>query len=151
MFLRTTRAKELERRFTEARRKSAVRPGRSRANLSKSDKERVASSMAPTTIFDILWRLRKKANYDDADVFVLGALTELDALRLGRSLAIVTDATVAALEALIAAYVGPTALGGHTTSYHHKVADRGGGGILASRAKHWERRVGLESVQRRSE
>jgi hypothetical protein len=105
MFLRTTRQRELERRFAEERRKRCA-PGRSRRNLPKAEKSRLAAAMGPTTMFDILWRLRKKANYDDADVFVLGAASELDARRLGAGLALVTDATVAALEALIVAYVG---------------------------------------------
>lgn len=106
MFLRTTRQKELARRFTDERQKKCA-PGRSRRNLPKAEKIRLATAMGPTTMFDILWRLRKKANYDDADVFVLGAASELDARRLGAGLALVTDATVAAMEALIAAYVGP--------------------------------------------
>lgn len=72
MFLRTTRSKELERRFSEDRRKH-VSPGRQRRNLSVDDKEAIAARLAPTTVFDLFWRLRTKANYDDADTFVLGA------------------------------------------------------------------------------
>jgi hypothetical protein len=46
-------------------------------------------------LFDVFWRLPKKA-HEDADVFVLGAVSELDARRFGSALLIVTDATVAA-------------------------------------------------------
>ncbi len=52
------------------------------------------------------WWTRKKANYEDADTFVLGACRELDARRFAQALVIVTDATVAALEAPAAAYAG---------------------------------------------
>lgn len=119
MFLRTTRQKELERRFAKERTKKRA-PGRSRRNLSKAEKGRLAAAMGPTTVFDILWRLRKKANYDDADVFVLGAASELDARRLGAGLAFVMDATVAALEALIVAYVGADELVTMADRYRRK-------------------------------
>lgn len=106
MFLRTTRHKELDRRFAQERQQD-VKPGRTRRNLSRADKERIAGRMPPTTLFDVLWRIRKKANYEDADTFVLGARDDTDARRLAQALVIVTDGTVAALEALAAAYVGP--------------------------------------------
>ena len=51
--------------------------------------------MGPTTLFDVFWRIRRKANYDDADTFVLGAESEFDARGFGQSLILVTDATVA--------------------------------------------------------
>lgn len=138
MFLRTTRQKELERRFAQARERLRPRPGRSRANLSRAEKERLAKAMAPTTLFDVLWRLRKKANYDDADVFVLGAMTELEALRLGQSLAIVTtDATVAALEALIGAYLAPQTLADLVTAYLRRLGEGGGSTVLAARVAYW--------------
>ena len=64
--------------------------------------------------------MRKKANYEDADTFVLGAAGELDARRLGQALIIVADATVAALEALTSAYVGPTLLANMVDAYAKK-------------------------------
>ncbi len=147
MFLRTTRQKELERRFTQARHRLPPRPGRSRANLPRAEKERLAASMAPTTLFDVLWRLRKKANYDDADVFVLGAMTELDALRLGQSIAIVTDATVAALEALIAGYLGPRTLAELAHGYLGRIGAGGGSTALTVRAEYWRSLVVLPGAR----
>jgi hypothetical protein len=58
------------------------------------------------TIFDVFWRLRKKADYEDAEVFVLGAAGDHDARGFAESLQIVSDATVAAIEVAVAAYVG---------------------------------------------
>jgi hypothetical protein len=106
MLLRTTRRKELDRRFDEERQRR-VRPNRLRRNLSRDNKNRLAESMDPTTLFDVLWRVRKKASYDDADAFVLGAGDVLEPRRFGDSLVIVADATVALLEAVTVAYVGP--------------------------------------------
>lgn len=120
MFLRTTRQKELDRRFAEERGRRKPAPGRTRRNLSGAEKTRLAAKLPPTTIFDLFWRMRTKANYDDADAFVLGAAHELDAHRLGNGLAIVTDATVAALEALMAAYVGAGELAAMSDAYRDK-------------------------------
>jgi len=125
MFLRTTRSKELERRFSEDRRKN-VAPGRQRRNLSIDDKEAIAARLAPTTVFDLFWRLRMKANYDDADTFVLGAGGVADARAFADSLAIVADASVAAIEGVVVAYVGPDLVGDFASSYQQKVrADAG--------------------------
>jgi hypothetical protein len=118
MFLRTTRAKELDRRFDEVRRRAA--PGRSRRNLSAAGKKSLAAGLAATTLFDILWRMRKKASYDDADAFVLGAAGELDARQFGEALVIVTDATVAMLEGIMGAYVGPPLMSELAVRYREK-------------------------------
>lgn len=114
MLLRTTRQKELNRRFDEERKKK-VKPGRKWRNLSTAEKEDIAKRMTPTTLFDVLWRIRKKASYEDADTFVLGAGD--DAWRLARALVTVTDGTVAAIEALVAAYVGPRQLADISQTY----------------------------------
>jgi len=120
MFLRTTRQKELDRRFADERRRR-VAPGRSRRNISRTEKERMAGNLAPTTLFDLFWRLRMKANYEDADTFVLGAAGIPDARAFADSLAILADASVAALEALVIAYVGPDDYSRFVTSYRDRV------------------------------
>ena len=116
MLLRTTRQKELDRRFAQERKRN-VKPGRTRRNLTDTDKRNLAKSMAPTTLFDVLWRIRKKANYEDADAFVLGANDKTDAWQLAKAFAIVTDGTVAVFEALAAAYVGPRLLADISQAY----------------------------------
>ncbi len=121
MFLRTTRRKELERRFEEQRR-IKVPDGRLRRNLSKQHKERTARKMAPTTLFDIFWRIRTKVHYGDADTFVLGASGKDDARRFGQALITVTDATVAAIEGLAAAHIGPDLLAGLAAAYAHRTS-----------------------------
>ena len=147
MFLRTTRRKELDRRFGQERQRN-VRPGRTRRNVDKADKERIAGKMPPTTLFDVLWRVRKKANYEDADTFVLGAGDEIDARRLAQALVIVTDGTVAALEALSAAYVGPEVLANAAQAYATRTRS-GPESTVGRRAASWERR--WQRAARRSE
>jgi hypothetical protein len=139
MFLRTTREKELKRRFVEERGRS-ISAGRSRRNLSRKDKTRLASGLLPTTLFDVFWRLRKKSSYEDADVFVLGAAGDTDARRFGESLVIVTDATVAALESAVAAYVGPKRLAYAAAEYKRRKG-AGDNSPLGRRAASWEKRA----------
>ena len=138
MFLRTTRRKELDRRFAQERQRGA-KPGRTRRNLSTADKERFAKSMAPTTLFEVLWRVRKKANYEDADTFVLGAGDEVEARRLAQALVILTDGTVAALEALAAAYVGPRLLADISQAYAVRTRS-GPASAVGRRASSWQHR-----------
>jgi hypothetical protein len=130
-FLRTTRQKELERRFADSRTRN-VPPGRTRRRLTRQEKESAAGTMAPTTIFDLLWRLRKKASYDDPDCFVFGAVDEVDARRFGEALAIIADATVAALEGAMTAYVGLPVVADLARSY----ADRTGSAWARGRLIH---------------
>lgn len=134
MLLRTTRAKELERRFSEERLHGSSR------RLSARTKEQRAERLAPTTIFDVCWRLRKKAHYDDADVFVLGAAGPTDARRFAVSLSIFCDATVAAIEGAIAAYAGPHALATAAENYLPKIrSDRDQ--AVRQRAESWSKRA----------
>jgi hypothetical protein len=125
MLLRTTRKKELDRLFRDEREKKSARDKRPR-NLNRTDKQKLAGALAPTTLFDVVWRMRKKTHYDDADVFVLGAAGEQDARSFAEGLVIVTGATVAALEALTVGQVGPTLVAESADAYktRRSVADR---------------------------
>jgi hypothetical protein len=95
--------------------------------------------MAPTTLFDVLWRMGKKANYDDADTFVLGAAGDLDARRLGQALVIVVDATTAALEALAATYAGANIFADMADAYRKKTSSAPSSAI-GHRARSWAAR-----------
>ena len=133
--LRTTREKDLDRAF-ERLRKMNLRNGQTRRNLKKADKERHADTFAPTTIFDFLYRLRTRASYGEADLFVLGSRDEYDARSLALSLAVVCDATVAALEALICVYAGPVVLAEAAEEYTRRTNST----LVARRAEVWRGR-----------
>ncbi len=102
--LKTTREKALEATFQEERRRKVGR-GRTRRNVSRARKQQLGEQIDATTLFDVFWRLRKRVNYDDADDLVFGAMDDTDAFRLANGLVTVADATVAALEGLVAARV----------------------------------------------
>lgn len=119
MFLRTTRAQELELRYAELRREPPP-PGKKRRNVPRAEKEAIAETVVPTTFFDILWRIRRESLTDGVDRFVAGAPDEVEARRFAEALVIVTDATVAAIEAVIAATVGATLLADMTEELLHR-------------------------------
>lgn len=101
--LRTTRSKELEKRF-DKRRSELNKVGRK--NLSRDVKVDIARKLEVTTMFDVFWRVRTKANYGSADVFVLGAAGPMDAGDFGMSLVTLADSTIAALEVVVCAALG---------------------------------------------
>ncbi|MGI8729293.1 MAG: hypothetical protein ACR2LK_04785 [Solirubrobacteraceae bacterium] len=137
LVLRTTRERDLSRSFDGLRQRK-VAPGRTRRNLTRTEKDHYAKTFAPTTLFDFLYRLRLAASYGEADVFVLGSRDENDARQLAVSLAVICDATVAALEALIAAYAGPEVLARAADGY----SERTGSTLVRHRAEAWRCRVG---------
>jgi hypothetical protein len=143
MFLRTTRQKELE-RILDLERDRGRSAGGSRRRIPAATKEQHAAKLHATTVFDLFWRLRKKANYDDADTFVLGAAGMRDAATFAQSLAYVTDGTIAALEALMAAYVGPDVIANVATAYADRLHP---GSTIHRRASVWQARAGGIAMQ----
>lgn len=133
--LKTTRKKELDRRFEDLRRKKPE-PGRGRRNVSAQQKRKIGDKMQPTTLFDFFYRTRKKVHYDEPDVFVLGAAGPQDARRFAESLAIVTDGTLAVLECLVATYVGSGRLATAALNYADR-KDAGPDTLLGRRAAAW--------------
>lgn len=63
--LETTREQVLERRYREWCRQ------RGRKVTRRAEKASIASHASPTTLFDVFWRLRVRANYRDAASFVM--------------------------------------------------------------------------------
>jgi len=145
MFLRTTREQELERRYADERQKNVPR-GRMRRNLSRANKKQIGTRLAPTTIFDAFWRLRKKADYVDAEVFVLGAADDSDARRFAESLHIVSDATVAALEVAISAYAGSAVIAEAAEAHARRKRRPSERSPIARRADEWGQRVFMRGI-----
>lgn len=135
MLLRTTRQKELERRF--AKQRGPRSDGSRKRNICRAEKERIGSRTPATTIFDVLYRVRRKAHYEEPDLFILGASGEVDARRFAQGLVLVTDASVAALEALVAAYVGPAVVSDVASRY----AARTQSPLVQMRASAWRGRL----------
>ena len=115
--LKSTRDKLLAGRF-DSERKKLLKVNRK--NLKPDEKRKMADGLAATTIFDVLWRIRKKANYEGADVFVLGAPNAHEARRFGESLIMVVDATIMALETVVDRVVGDNLVSTWLTAYNKR-------------------------------
>lgn len=74
--LSTTRERALAELFQTARRER-VRPNRSRRNLRAEERRRLTQNLHPTSIADLLYRMRFRANYDDPDMY-LAAFDDAD-------------------------------------------------------------------------
>jgi hypothetical protein len=132
LMLKTTATRRAEDKLKK-RRASKVRIGRTRRNVLREEKRTVYEQLGPTTLYDLLYRLRRRANYGDVDTFVTGSSSLPDARKFAHSLEVITDCTVATIEALLSLYMGNDGYKGILTSYakRHRGSD-----ILSSRLRH---------------
>ena len=98
--LETTRRHALVPRFKEWCRQN------SRKNTFAREKQAIANRLVPTTVFDVFWRLRVRANYKDAESFVM--VTGLPAWHreFHDALISLTDLTTLLVENLVVQQVG---------------------------------------------
>lgn len=98
--LETTREGVLERRYKEWCRQSG------RKNTFKKEKAAIATRVAPTTVFDLLWRLRVRANYQDAASFVMVTVGQDWHKEFHDALVAVTEGTCLVVENMLVQQVG---------------------------------------------
>ena len=101
MLLRTTRERQLERKRTEW-----LQSHPNRKRLSPGQRQKWGKDLAPTTLFDALYRLRIRSNYEDADAVLMGTEDFYDAEEFAKSLKQVVFNTLLSLELLIIRYIG---------------------------------------------
>ena len=100
MFLRTTRRRQIAKRIEEWKRQHR------RRRIKAAERATVVASLAPTSLFDSLYRLRVRSNYADADA-ALWALSSLDdAKAFSVAVRAIAWHTLLVLEALTARYLG---------------------------------------------
>jgi hypothetical protein len=88
-----------------------------RKRILAPQREAVAARVPPTSVFHFLYRLRIRADYQDADAFISGMVTESEAETFCRNLAAVTYGSLGCLELLIAKYVGKAAFASLVESF----------------------------------
>lgn len=98
--LRTTR----ERQLKERRDDWCVKAKRKR--LPAEQAKRIAESTPPTTLFNFLWRLRKRSDYRDVDIFLDGISSPNQALNYHSSMEGLVAGTLTVLNTLTVAYAG---------------------------------------------
>ena len=103
MFLRTTRRRLIEKRCDDWKRKEG------KQKVSTKAKRAFISNLAPTSIFDAMYRLRLRSNYADVDSFLLTLDMDREALELNQAMQKLTWYTALLLELLTARYIGKRA------------------------------------------
>ncbi|MPZ98872.1 MAG: hypothetical protein GEU80_05940 [Dehalococcoidia bacterium] len=98
--VRTTRENQVDERGKEW---LAKRPGRVRLSPGYRAQQDSDPKLRPTTFFNFLWEMRRRANYGGADVFVAGGIGRADHTALLEGLAFLTDFTLTVFESAVAA------------------------------------------------
>ena len=106
MLLRTTRKRQFEKKLKEAGNQFRTKKGTRRKRFTPQHKAQVLATLRPTTLFDFLYRVRIRSNYEDADTFILGTMTTADAQEFNEALCLLTATTLFLLELHIAARLG---------------------------------------------
>ncbi len=88
------------------KKQNKTQSGRPRQRITAQGRASVRQNLHATTLFDFLYRLRLRSNYDDAADFLYGVLTSADAKQYFWSLLITTDMSQLLLESIIREQVG---------------------------------------------
>jgi uncharacterized protein (UPF0332 family) len=107
LWFKTTRDRKFLRRKKEILKNKRFRTskGKPRKNLSLRQKVIVEEGLHATTIFDVLYRLRIRSNYEDADAFILGVMSSEEALSFHNSLVVILESLLFAIERCISKYL----------------------------------------------
>lgn len=106
-----------------------IAPTGKKSNLTKQEKESITQNARMITIFDYVYRLRIKANYDAADDFWEGPKTDSEAIRFAHDLVLLSSANMLVNEARVAQNVGKSILLDEMDRWlqrnHHKLSRYG--------------------------
>jgi hypothetical protein len=98
--LKTTRDKQIEKLCEDWKHRNK------RKRVSPIEKEKMVKNLGPTSIFNFLYRLRLRSNYEDADSFLLSLPTERESQDFNTSIRVIGWFTQLMLETLIKHYIG---------------------------------------------
>ena len=119
-WLRSTRAARLTRREEQWKKKNG------KERISPKVRTEMASSLAPTSFFDCLWRMRIRANYGSIDPFITSYIPETEHHQFHRALMVCVDATAGLIEQYVARKIGRDAYAEIAASF----VDNDGAGLL---------------------
>jgi hypothetical protein len=77
-----------------------------RKRIGKDERTRIATTVAPTSLFDCFWRMRIRSNYGTIDPYLVTQISESDHELFNDALCTMTRATVALLELFVLRRVG---------------------------------------------
>jgi hypothetical protein len=127
MFLGTTRDRQIDER------KEVWRKEVGRKRVPSAEAMRICRDLPATTMFSILWRLRKRSDYIDADTFLEGVDSEIGAQLFNDSIARLVHATMAVFETIIVAYVGQQVYGEAADRFLRRATGPGGEAVQERR------------------
>ena len=104
--LKTTRDRKVDERRADWLKGKKTKAGTKRKNLTRGELLAHSAAMEPTTLFDLLYRLRIRSNYDDADALLSGALSSTDAADFHAALCDIVGATLLTVEIYLSHRVG---------------------------------------------
>lgn len=81
-----------------------------RQRISPADRRQVESSVRTTSVFDLLWRIRIRSNYGDADAFRASDATEFEAQRVYESYRTITSSGLLVFESILVKRAGRSAV-----------------------------------------
>jgi hypothetical protein len=107
LLLKTTRDRKFNSRKKEMLKSKMFKKAdnKPRKNLSGEHKKQIDEGLYTTTLFDGLYRLRIRSNYEDADAFILGTMSQRDALLFHDSLGTILQSTLYIVEKLSLKYI----------------------------------------------
>jgi hypothetical protein len=109
--LRTTRSRQIDEKKDDWRKGLPLTAaGKPRKTFPTAILATRATAMRPTTLVDLLYRLRLRANYREADAFLSGTVSAADAVEFHASLTAVVGMTLLTTEIYLAHIVGKPAL-----------------------------------------
>jgi len=101
MLLRTTHNERIERRVEDWKRKNK------RQRIPRTTNDEISSSVLPTTLFHVLYRLRIRSNYQEVDSFLAAIRYHRDSRSFLAHLQVITWHCLLVLELLTAKHLGP--------------------------------------------
>lgn len=100
--LKTTRRDQLEGKRESWLKDGTTKAGTKRKRMPTAEFNAKAEKFRPTTLFDLLWRLRVRSNYEEGDALLSGALGPRDAAAFHDAMTEIVAATLVTIEIYLA-------------------------------------------------
>ncbi len=108
--LKTTRRDQLDGKRESWLKDGTTKAGGKRKRMPTAEFNAKAEKFRPTTLFDLLWRLRVRSNYHEGDALLSGALGPRDAAAFHDAIAEIVAATLVTIEIYLAHLAGKDAI-----------------------------------------
>ncbi len=106
--LRTTRKKEEDYQEKKWKKEGKYKnlDGSPKKKFAREQKKQVSNNVTATSIFNFLYRLRIRSNYEDADIFFIGERSNIDINDYFNSIILITDYTMFFIESMLKQVIG---------------------------------------------